>query len=92
MQEILSDQRVRGAIEAGRGGRVREEQETAAAGSVTQVNDGREAASAGNGASQNGANADGANAAAASTEDGAANAREWIANWRVRQKVAVGSK
>ena len=89
-QEILSDDRVQRATESGRGRRVRDEQETEAASTVTQVNEGRDTASATNGAGQNGSSADGA--AAASTEDGAASARDWIESWRERQKVAVGSK
>jgi hypothetical protein len=43
--EILADERVVAAREAGRGGRVRTPQETAAAASVTLVGDGRGAAS-----------------------------------------------
>lgn len=39
--EILSDERVQAARAAGRGGRVRDEAESAAASSVTVVGDGR---------------------------------------------------
>ena len=91
MQEILSDERVQRAREAGRGGRVRDEEETAAASSLTQVGDGREQASTGNGAgpgNQNGAPADGESA----ETSGEATAREWIENWREKQKVTAGSK
>ncbi len=69
---------------------MRDEQETATASSVTRVNDGRETASAANGATQNGASAGAA--AAASTGEAAASAREWIENWREQQKVPAGSK
>lgn len=44
-QEILSDDRVQSAIKSGRGGRVRSEQETGAASSVTVTGDGRQGAS-----------------------------------------------
>ena len=69
---------------------MRDKKETAAASSVTRVNDGRETASAANGATENGASA--SDATEASTEEGAASAREWIETWRERQKVAVSGK
>ena len=93
LQEILSDERVQGAIKAGRGSRVRNAQETAGASSVTRLDDGREQAAAGNGAtpnSQNGASGDAKPTSSAS--GGEASAREWIQNWRERQKVTAGSK
>ena len=46
LQAILNDDRVKAAREAGRGGRVRDEEETAAAGSLTPAGDGRKEASA----------------------------------------------
>ena len=93
MQEILSDERVQGATKAGRGSRVRDAEETAGTTSVTRLDDGRAQAAAGNGAtpsSQNGASADAKPAEPAL--EGEASAREWIENWRERQKVTAGSK
>ena len=52
--EILSDERVQAARAAGRGGRVRSEEESAAASSVTVVGDGRAEVSSSHG-STNGA-------------------------------------
>ena len=92
-QEILADERVQGAIKAGRGSRVRDAEETAGATSVTGLDDGREQAAAGNGAtpsSQNGASADAKPQGSAPA--GEATAREWIENWRERQNVTAGSK
>ena len=56
-KEILSDERVQAAQAAGRGGRVRSEQETAAASSVTVVgrNDSRAQASPAQNSNGNGA-------------------------------------
>ncbi len=82
---------MQGAIKAGRGSRVRDAEQTAGATSVTRLDDGREQAAAGNGAtpsSQNGASAD-AKPTDATSE---ATAREWIQNWRERQNVTAGSK
>ena len=90
VQEILADERVKRASQAGRGGRVRDAEETAAASSVARVDDGREQASLGTGAgasSQNGASVDGKIADAAL--DGGATARDWIQNWREKRKVAA---
>ncbi len=92
-QEILADDRVQGAIQAGRGSRVRDAEETAGASSVTRLNDGREQAAAGNGATPNSQNGTSADAKPTDTTlGGEASAREWIQNWRERQNVTAGSK
>jgi uncharacterized protein YbjT (DUF2867 family) len=73
-KEILSDDRVQSAIKAGRGGRVRSEQETGAAGSVTVTGDGRPGASP---------------APEAPPQNGSSeSARAWVAAWRSKQAAA----
>ena len=68
-KEILADARVVSSVEAGRGGRVRDARESAAAGSITVTSDGRAAAAAAAAAASAG---DGSVAAANERE-----AREW---------------
>lgn len=83
-KEILSDVRVVRSVMGGRGGRVRDEKETAKASAITVTSDGREALVAADGSAQPAAAAP----AAASTplEDGTPGnvheAREWIRRWR----------
>lgn len=74
LQAILNDTRVKAAREAGRGGRLRDEKETAAAGSLTPAADGRQEASPSS--SSNGSGSGQAQAAEGS------DARRWIENWR----------
>ncbi|EIE22978.1 CIA30-domain-containing protein [Coccomyxa subellipsoidea C-169] len=75
--EILSDERVQAAQAAGRGGRVRSEEETSAATSVTVVGDNRAQVSA---PGQNGAQpqGDGDEAVPQNVKE----ARDWIRSWR----------
>ncbi|CAK0786611.1 hypothetical protein CVIRNUC_009825 [Coccomyxa viridis] len=100
-KEVLSDERVQAAQKAGRGGRVRSEQETAAASSVTVVgkSDSRAQASpAQNGSraeSQNGSASNGERQGAAqgtsdSAPENVQSARAWIAEWRDRQGTGNG--
>ncbi|PRW55975.1 nadh:ubiquinone oxidoreductase complex i intermediate-associated 30 [Chlorella sorokiniana] len=76
-KEILADVRVIKSVQAGRGGRVRDEKESAQAKSITVTSDGREkvAAVAEQAASSNGTVG----------HDNVAEARAWIAAWRAKQ-------
>ena len=73
----MNDTRVKAAREAGRGGRLRDEKETAAAGSLTPAADGRQEASPAG--SSHGSVSRQAQAAEGS------GARGWIENWREKQ-------
>ncbi|CAL5221994.1 g4282 [Coccomyxa viridis] len=98
-KEILSDERVQAAQKAGRGGRVRSEEESAAASSVTVVgkDDSRaQAAPAQNGSkpaqngskpsqAQNGSRGNGQSTSGSAPEN-VQSARQWIGEWRAEQE------
>ena len=73
----MNDSRVQAAQEAGRGGRVRDEKETAAASSLTPAVDGRQEASP-----LKASDSGGSVPAEANQGSGA---RGWIDSWRERQ-------
>ncbi|CAL8465559.1 g5095 [Coccomyxa elongata] len=79
--EILSDERVQAARAAGRGGRVRSEEESAAASSVTVVGDGRSEVSLSNGSSK-GARPQQGTTKEEEVPQNVKDAREWIRAWR----------
>ncbi len=100
LQEILSDARVVASQLGGRGGRVRDEKETATAKSITVTNDGREKAVAPKEAIEaaekaaeeahapsngNGAAAPAPAPAADEVPANVREAREWIRLWRAKQ-------
>ncbi len=78
--EILADERVQAAQAAGRGGRVREPEEAAAARSVVVTSSGPTGESAPAGVVSVSSNGAGAGAGA----DRPADARSWIKAWRAR--------
>ena len=82
LQAILNDNRVKEAREAGRGGRVRDESETASASTLTLTDGGRKEASAtaDDAVERNEESIDGAVAEAEESD-----ARKWIEDWREKQ-------
>ena len=80
-----ADVRVIKSVQAGRGGRVRDEAEAAQASSITVTNDGREkTVPAGQAGAAAAAPAPVA-ASAAATPENVAEARAWIAAWKAKQ-------